>query len=249
MDLRVQGVHLWDVVPERSSDQFESARNRVIASELAKVEPKRRLRTAGRPDSTGTPSSSGEGALGVPAHECTTTWARAQQALLPSRRRSGVEGVVQHIDFTASGPVSISDKKLRDLIVHFSKHTLRTRIQVPDLSVLPTSTVGSSPTRRKEGREFYTPRSVVRMMVSSSNPRGMRITTLFGSGGCSILSQGVRRGTRRKTRGLALFGQENTRRLVYLEDELLLHASRPDIKNAEHARRAPSHRWCELNAI
>ncbi len=39
---------------------------------------------------------------------------------------TALEGVVQHIDFTRKvGQSSISEKKLRDLIVHFSKYQLR----------------------------------------------------------------------------------------------------------------------------
>ena len=63
---------------------------------------------------------------------------------------TALEGVVQHIDFTRKvGQSSISDKKLRDLIVHFSKYPLRMRTSSsPTSSVPPTSTsLASSLTR------------------------------------------------------------------------------------------------------
>ena len=48
---------------------------------------------------------------------------------------AGLEGVLEHIDFTRKvGAASLSDKKLRDLIVHFSTYRLRNEdFEFPDL--------------------------------------------------------------------------------------------------------------------
>ena len=93
-----------------------------------------------------------------------------------------LEGVVQHIDFTRKvGQSSIPDKKLRDLIVHFSKYRLRNEdFEFPDLlGAAYEYLIGEfADSAGKKGGEFYTPRSVVRMMVGLIEPQeGMRSTT------------------------------------------------------------------------
>ena len=87
---------------------------------------------------------------------------------------TALEGVVQHIDFTRKvGQSSIPDKKLRDLIVHFSKYRLRNEdFEFPDLlGAAYEYLVGEfADSAGKKGGEFYTPRSVVRMMVRLIEP-------------------------------------------------------------------------------
>ncbi len=48
---------------------------------------------------------------------------------------TALDGVLQHIDFNRKvGQSSMSDKKLRDMIVHFNKEPLyRARFEFPDL--------------------------------------------------------------------------------------------------------------------
>ncbi len=86
-----------------------------------------------------------------------------------------LEGVVQHIDFTRTvGQSRIPDRKLRDLIAHFSKVRLRNEdFEFPDLlGAAYEYLVGEfADSAGKKGGEFYTPRSVVRMMVSLVDPR------------------------------------------------------------------------------
>ena len=80
-----------------------------------------------------------------------------------------LEGVVQHIDFTRTvGQSRIPDRKLRDLITHFSKYRLRNEdFEFPDLlGAAYEYLIGEfADSAGKKGGEFYTPRSVVRMMV------------------------------------------------------------------------------------
>jgi type I restriction enzyme M protein len=77
--------------------------------------------------------------------------------------------VVQHIDFTRTvGQSRIPDRKLRDLIAHFSKYRLRNEdFEFPDLlGAAYEYLIGEfADSAGKKGGEFYTPRAVVRFMV------------------------------------------------------------------------------------
>ena len=72
-----------------------------------------------------------------------------------------LEGVVQHIDFTKQvGQSRIPDRKLRDLITHFSKYRLRNEdFEFPDLlGAAYEFLIGEfADSAGKKGGEFYTP--------------------------------------------------------------------------------------------
>ena len=89
----------------------------------------------------------------------------------------------------------------------------------------------------KKGGEFYTPRSVVRMMVRLIEPReGMRIyDPCSGSGGMLILSKEYVEEYGGNPRNLALFGQENNGGVWSISKmNLLLHGiPDADIRNAD----------------
>ncbi|WP_193085879.1 N-6 DNA methylase [Halomonas sp. FME65] len=85
---------------------------------------------------------------------------------------TSLQDVLAHIDFNRKvGQSNISDAKLRALINHFNEYRLRDRdFEFPDL--LGTAyeyLVGDF--AGKKGTEFYTPRSVVRMMVRLLDPQ------------------------------------------------------------------------------
>ena len=84
-------------------------------------------------------------------------------------------GVLEHIDFTRKvGSTTLPDRKLRDLIVHFSQYRLRNEdFEFPDLlGAAYEYLIGEfADSAGKKGGEFYTPRSVVRMMVRLANPQ------------------------------------------------------------------------------
>jgi len=88
-----------------------------------------------------------------------------------------LEGVLDHIDFTRKvGQSKISDQKLRQLINHFGEIRLRNEdFEFPDLlGAAYEYLIGEfADSAGKKGGEFYTPRSVVRMMVRllKTNPR------------------------------------------------------------------------------
>ena len=125
-----------------------------------------------------------------------------------------LEGVVQHIDFTRTvGQSRIPDRKLRDLIAHFSKYRLRNEdFEFPDLlGAAYEYLIGEfADSAGKKGGEFYTPRSVVRMMVELVQPQaGMSVyDPCSGSGGMLILSKDYVEEHGGNPRNLHLAGQE-----------------------------------------
>lgn len=82
--------------------------------------------------------------------------------------------VLEHIDFTRKvGQGKIPDIKLRQLIIHFGKHALRNEdFEFPDLlGAAYEYLIGEfADSAGKKGGEFYTPRTVVRMMVNLLQP-------------------------------------------------------------------------------
>ena len=82
--------------------------------------------------------------------------------------------VLEHIDFTRKvGQSKIPDIKLRQLITHFGKHRLRNEdFEFPDLlGAAYEYLIGEfADSAGKKGGEFYTPRTVVRMMVNLVQP-------------------------------------------------------------------------------
>jgi type I restriction enzyme M protein len=94
---------------------------------------------------------------------------------------TGIEGentslydVLEHIDFTRRvGQSKIPDIKLRQLITHFGTYRLRNEdFEFPDLlGAAYEYLIGEfADSAGKKGGEFYTPRSVVRMMVRLIKP-------------------------------------------------------------------------------
>lgn len=107
----------------------------------------------------------------------------------------------------------LPDSKLRQLFEHFSKHRLRNEdFAFPDL--LGTAyeyLIGKfADSAGKKGGEFYTPRSVVRMLVGLVEPRaGMRIyDPCVGSGGMLIWAREYVEERGGDESLVALFGQE-----------------------------------------
>jgi len=128
---------------------------------------------------------------------------------------AGLEGVLTHIDFTKKvGKKSMSDKELRALIDHFNRYRLRNDdFEFPDLlGAAYEYLIGEfADSAGKKGGEFYTPRSVVRMMVRIAKPKEeMRIyDPCSGSGGMLILAAEHVEEHGGNPRNVSLFGQEN----------------------------------------
>jgi len=128
---------------------------------------------------------------------------------------TSLEGVLHHIDFNRTiGRSKIPDQRLRALITHFNKYTLRNDdLEFPDLlGAAYEYLIGQfADSAGKKGGEFYTPRSVVRLMVQIAAPQeGSRVyDPCSGSGGMLILSHEYVEEHGGNPRNLALYGQED----------------------------------------
>jgi type I restriction enzyme M protein len=153
-------------------------------------------------------------------------------------------GVTSHIDFNRTvGQTKLTDRKLRDLIRHFNRHSLRDEdFEFPDL--LGTAyeyLIGQfAETAGKKGGEFYTPRDVVRMMVRLVDPQPNESVydPCCGSGGMLIhareyVDENDREG--KAGRRLALAGQElNGGVWAIAKMNMLLHRIRDaDLRNGD----------------
>jgi type I restriction enzyme M protein len=204
---------------KRASDEFEAAREAVIARIQAegRGRPTAEAR-ANSPDYYAEtffvpPEARWEHLRDELHHNVGDGLNKALAAL--ETHNPALEGVVQHIDFTRKvGQSRIPDRKLRDLITHFSRYRLRNEdFEFPDLlGAAYEYLIGEfADSAGKKGGEFYTPRSVVRMMVELVEPReGMSVyDPCSGSGGMLILSKDYVEEHGGNPRNLHLAGQEN----------------------------------------
>jgi len=161
---------------------------------------------------------------------------------------TSLDGVLTHIDFNRKvGQSTIPDKKLRDLITHFSKYPLRNEdFEFPDLlgAAYEYLIRDFADSAGKKGGEFYTPRAVVRMMVRIAKPgEGMSIyDPCSGSGGMLILSKEYLDEHQRNSKNLRLYGQESNGGVWAISKmNMLLHGiADADIRN-EDTLASPEH--------
>jgi len=122
--------------------------------------------------------------------------------------------VLEHIDFTRKvGQSKIPDIKLRQLITHFGTYRLRNEdFEFPDLlGAAYEYLIGEfADSAGKKGGEFYTPRSVVRMMVRLIKPTLAHdiYDPCCGSGGMLIAAKEYIDEHGEDGRKANLFGQE-----------------------------------------
>lgn len=108
---------------------------------------------------------------------------------------SSLQDVLEYIDFNRKiGQSAMPDRKLRELITHFNKHRLRNDdFEFPDLlGAAYEYLIGDfADSAGKKGGEFYTPRSVVRLMVRLLKPEQDHkvYDPCCGSGGMLIASK------------------------------------------------------------
>lgn len=154
---------------------------------------------------------------------------------------SSLEGVLEHIDFTRKvGQSKIPDIKLRQLITHFGLHRLRNEdFEFPDLlGAAYEYLIGEfADSAGKKGGEFYTPRSVVRMMVQLLKPQQQHAIydPCCGSGGMLILSKEYIDEHGGDGRKANLFGQESGGTVWSIAKmNMLLHGiSTADLRNED----------------
>lgn len=147
--------------------------------------------------------------------------------------------VLEHIDFTRKvGQSKIPDIKLRQLITHFNEYRLRSEdFEFPDLlGAAYEYLIGEfADSAGKKGGEFYTPRSVVRMMVRLIKPELQHdvYDPCCGSGGMLIAAKEYIDEHGEDGRKANLFGQEfNGTVWSIAKMNMLLHGiSNADLQN------------------
>lgn len=122
-----------------------------------------------------------------------------------------LEGVLVSIDFNIKN--KLSDKKLRDLLSHFSRYRLRNSdFERPDLlgTAYEYLIKMFADSAGKKGGEFYTPSEVVQLLVALLKPHaGMRIyDPTAGSGGMLVQTRNYLANHGENPSNLSLFGQE-----------------------------------------
>ena len=150
-----------------------------------------------------------------------------------------LEGVLQHIDFNRRvGTTTVSDKKWRDLIDHFTKYRLRNEdFEFPDLlgAAYEYLIRDFADSAGKKGGEFYTPRPVVQLMVRLVDPQpAMSVyDPCSGSGGMLIYARNHVVDNGGDPANLALAGQENNGTTWSISKmNMLLHGIRDaDLQN------------------
>lgn len=181
-----------------ASDQFEVEQQKVIADQLAKgrsqSEAEQRAESPAFYKSFYVPRRARWDQLRDHVHQGVGSGINKALEELEHSNRS-LDGVLQHIDFNRKvGQSSMSDKKLRELIMHFNKEPLRQKdFEFPDLlgAAYEYLIRDFADSAGKKGGEFYTPRDVVRLLVQIAQPsEGMSVyDPCSGSGGMLILSK------------------------------------------------------------
>ncbi len=142
-------------------------------------------------------------------HDIGTELNKATEAI--EEYNPSLEGVLISIDFNIKN--KLSDKKLQDLLSHFSKYRLRTAdFDSPDLlgGAYEYLIKQFADSAGKKGGEFYTPSEVVWLLVSLLKPTaGMKIyDPTAGSGGMLIQTRNYLIKQQQNAKNLSLYGQE-----------------------------------------
>lgn len=159
-----------------------------------------------------------------------------------------LEGVLEHIDFTRKvGQSKIPDQKLRQLISHFGDVRLRNSdFEFPDLlgAAYEYLIAEFADSAGKKGGEFYTPRSVVRLMVHLLKPTLDHdvYDPCCGSGGMLIAAKEYIDEHGEDGRKANLFGQEfNGTVWSIAQMNMLLHGINNASLENEDTLAAPRH--------
>lgn len=199
---------------KRLSDAFEEAQEAVVQYYLdtGKTEAQARELADDEDEYDKTfyiPPTARWGALKDLKHDIGAELNKATEAI--EERNTSLEGVLVSIDFNIKN--KLSDKKLRDLLSHFSRYRLRNSdFERSDLlgtayEYLIKMFADSS---GKKGGEFYTPSEVVQLLVALLKPTaGMRVyDPTCGSGGMLIQTRNYLANHGKNPANLSLFGQE-----------------------------------------
>lgn len=200
---------------KRLSDAFDEAKEGVVAHYIStgKTEAQA-LELAEDEDEYDTtfyiPPSARWGAIKDLKHDIGAELNKATEAI--EEHNSSLEGVLVSIDFNIKN--KLSDKKLRDLLSHFSTYRLRNQdFERPDLlgTAYEYLIKMFADSAGKKGGEFYTPSEVVSLLVALLKPQaGMRIyDPTVGSGGMLIQTRNYLAEQGENPANLSLYGQES----------------------------------------
>ncbi|WP_417473302.1 N-6 DNA methylase [Luteimonas mephitis] len=205
---------------KRCSDMFDQRREEVIRLEMEAG----KTRTAAEKSAENSRWYKKEGSFWVPPqsrYRFLLNDAHSNVGDYLNKALTGIEtantslyDVLEHIDFTRKvGQSKIPDIKLRQLITHFGVHRLRNEdFEFPDLlGAAYEYLIGEfADSAGKKGGEFYTPRSVVRMMVRLIKPELKHdiYDPCCGSGGMLIAAKEYIDEHGADGRKANLFGQE-----------------------------------------
>ncbi|WBM80188.1 type I restriction-modification system subunit M [Cryobacterium breve] len=227
-----------------ASDEFDVERQQVVSEQLKRgrtpEEAQRRAETNTFYKSFFVPERSRWTAIRDDLRDAVGSGLNKALEALEHENRA-LEGVLQHIDFTRKvGQSSMSNAKLRDLIMHFNKVALRQQdFEFPDLlgAAYEYLIRDFADSAGKKGGEFYTPRDVVRLLVRIADPkRGMSVyDPASGSGGMLILAREYVEEAGGDHRNLSLAGQEKDGSVWAISKmNLLLHGvPDADIRNTD----------------
>jgi len=184
---------------KRCSDIFEERREEVIRAQIEKGKSRAEAEKIAETkmwykSSFYVPPTSRWGYLVNEAHKNVGNFLNEALGGL-EQGNSSLQDVLEYIDFNRKiGKSSMPDRKLRELITHFNKHRLRNDdFEFPDLlGAAYEYLIGDfADSAGKKGGEFYTPRSVVRLMVRLMKPEQHHkvYDPCCGSGGMLIASK------------------------------------------------------------
>lgn len=199
---------------KRLSDAFDESREAVVAHYLSKG------KTQAQAEELAEDEDEYDVTFFIPAnarwnhlkdlkHDIGAELNKATESI--EEHNSSLEGVLVTIDFNIKN--KLSDKKLRDLLSHFSQHRLRNSdFERPDLlgTAYEYLIKMFADSAGKKGGEFYTPSEVVQLLVSLLKPHaGMRIyDPTSGSGGMLVQTRNHLAAHNENAANLSLFGQE-----------------------------------------
>lgn len=161
------------------------------------------------------------------------------------KHNPSLEGVLVSIDFNIKN--KLSDKKLRDLLSHFSRYRLcNCDFERPDLlgTAYEYLIKMFADSAGKKGGEFYTPSEVVELLISLIKPQaGMTVyDPTVGSGGMLIQTRNYLERQGENPANLSLYGQEmNLNTWAICKMNMFLHGvSNADIRKGDTLRN-PQH--------
>ncbi|HBT32679.1 MAG TPA: type I restriction-modification system subunit M [Pusillimonas sp.] len=199
---------------KRLSDAFEEAQEAVVQYYLDKGKTEAQARELADDEDEYDktfyiPPTARWGALKDLKHDIGAELNKATEAI--EERNTSLEGVLVSIDFNIKN--KLSDKKLRDLLSHFSRYRLRNSdFERSDLlgTAYEYLIKMFADSAGKKGGEFYTPSEVVQLLVALLKPTaGMRVyDPTCGSGGMLIQTRNYLANHGENPANLSLFGQE-----------------------------------------